>query len=141
VEWTVLLNLTSTLIMVGVIWFVQIVHYPLMKEVGPSKFTEYETLHQRLTTYVVFPPMVVELVTSIYLCFHPPTGSPQLLWWIGAFLVLGLWTSTFLVQVPLHKSLMDSYNDRNLNTLIQSNWVRTIAWSLRAVIVWAAYHY
>lgn len=58
------LNLVSTLFMVGLIWFVQIVHYPLFKSVGESEFVEYQLQHQKLTTWVVAGPMLLEAERS-----------------------------------------------------------------------------
>ena len=37
-EFIVLLQLASTLAMVGLIWFVQVVHYPLFEKVGAGGF-------------------------------------------------------------------------------------------------------
>ena len=54
----------ATLFMVGLIWFVQIVHYPLYANVGREQFPEYEALHNRLTTWVVGPAMLVEMLTA-----------------------------------------------------------------------------
>ena len=51
-----LANVASTLLLVGLIWFVQIVHYPQFVRVGSERFAEYETIHVRLTTWVVVPP-------------------------------------------------------------------------------------
>ena len=58
--------------MVGVIWFVQVVHYPLFSSVGPEKFTVYSEAHSRLTTYVVGPPMLVDVATALLLVFSQP---------------------------------------------------------------------
>jgi hypothetical protein len=40
-EWVLLLNLASTGMMIGVIWFVQVVHYPLFGRVGRDGWTDY----------------------------------------------------------------------------------------------------
>lgn len=34
-------HLAATFYMVGVIWFVQIVHYPLLEKVGTDRFSTY----------------------------------------------------------------------------------------------------
>ena len=47
-SWT-LGNLCASLFMTGVIWFVQIVHYPLFANVSRSAFAEYERRHANLT--------------------------------------------------------------------------------------------
>ena len=62
-----LMQVFATLFMVGLIWFVQIVHYPLYANVGREQFPEYEALHNRMTTWVVGPAMLVELVTAVLL--------------------------------------------------------------------------
>ena len=56
-----LLHLIPTTFMAGVIWFVQVVHYPLFRGVGEHAFRCYEERHTVLTTWVVLPPMVAEL--------------------------------------------------------------------------------
>ena len=58
------LHMFSTLAMVGLIWFVQVVHYPLFSSVGQSPFPEYERLHQKRTTLVVAPLMLIEALTA-----------------------------------------------------------------------------
>ena len=44
IDW-LLVHVVATLVMTGLIWFVQIVHYPLMAKVGRADFAEYERLH------------------------------------------------------------------------------------------------
>ena len=59
-KYVLLANLGATLFMVGVIWFVRVVHYPLFSRVGGESFALYSEAHSRLTTYVVGSPMLVE---------------------------------------------------------------------------------
>lgn len=132
-------NAVSTLFMTGLIWFVQIVHYPLMAcvESGSSCYARYQERHMRQTTWVVLPPMVVELVTSVGLLFWPPSQSHYGMVAGGAILVLLIWVSTFLLQVPAHQRLLMGFSDVAHSRLVNTNWVRTILWSLRAVnIIW-----
>ena len=69
---TILLaNVVSTLFMVGLIWMVQIVHYPLFDDVGQENYVRYQQRHQSNITYVVAPVMLVELATSILLLVYP----------------------------------------------------------------------
>lgn len=70
----------ATLFMVGLIWFVQIVHYPLYANVGREQFPEYETLHNQLTTRVVGPVMLVEMATAVVYLRYSPGGSTSLAW-------------------------------------------------------------
>ena len=74
-KFILLTQFASTLFMVGLIWFVQIVHYPLFAGVGADQFSQYEQQHQQLTTYVVMPVMLLELATAIALIPYSPSLS------------------------------------------------------------------
>jgi hypothetical protein len=67
-------NAAATLFMTGVIWFVQVVHYPLFQATGTTEFTAYEQRHTSLTTTVVGPAMCIEGVTACLLFWYRPTG-------------------------------------------------------------------
>ncbi|NIP85737.1 MAG: hypothetical protein GTO03_09310, partial [Planctomycetales bacterium] len=67
-----LIQLATTLMMAGLIWFVQIVHYPLFAAVGEGEFPAFERKHQRLTTCVVAPLMLAELATAAGLVYWRP---------------------------------------------------------------------
>ena len=79
-----LLNAAATLFMTGLIWFVQVVHYPLFGSVGDGGFDRYAALHARRTTWVVGPPMLLELVTSFGLVFRLPAGTYSIQAWSGS---------------------------------------------------------
>lgn len=130
-----LAHLAATLFMTGLIWFVQIVHYPLFAQTGRAEFAGYELRHSRLTTWVVGPPMVVEAVTATLLLVQPPPGVPVSLLVSGFVLLVIIWLSTALVQVPCHHVLTRGFDAAVHRRLVRSNWVRTIGWSLRALIV------
>jgi hypothetical protein len=134
-----LLQLFSTLGMFGLIWFVQIVHYPLFLDVGHAQFAAYEAAHANRTTYVVAPLMLMELVTSLLLLFPAtrPDGMSVAWAWVGAALVGVIWASTAFVQVPLHNELQSGYSTAVIGRLVATNWVRTVAWSCRAALVLA----
>jgi uncharacterized membrane protein len=121
--------------MVGLIWFVQIVHYPLFAQVGTHLFPEYESTHNRLTTWVVGPPMLVEAATALVLLLAKPDRIPPTQVWLGAVLVLVIWLSTALLQVPQHEILTRSFVADAHRWLVASNWIRTVAWTIRGVLV------
>ncbi|MCS6776855.1 MAG: hypothetical protein RMJ43_14890 [Chloroherpetonaceae bacterium] len=130
-----LVHLAATLFMTGVIWFVQIVHYPLFGKVGTAGYTEYAAAHSRQTTWVVAPPMLIELITAGLLAVHPP--EPIALWQarFGLVLVGIVWISTLFLQVPQHNVLGHGYDPRAHTRLVQSNWVRTVCWTVRSLLV------
>ena len=130
-----LLHTGSTLAMVGLIWFVQVVHYPLFARVGSSQFTAYELNHQRLTTRVVAPLMLVEAMTAVALIWLKPPEIGSWLVWAGASLLGTIWLLTFFVQVRQHARLALAYDGQIQRQLVQGNWYRTAAWSARGLIV------
>ncbi len=128
-------NLVSTCYMVGLIWMVQVVHYPLFAKVGAEKFVQYQTSHQSLTTLVVGPPMLVEILTAVLLIWYRPAAVPGWLIYTALALLFVVWASTALVQVPCHEKLTAGFDAAVHSRLVVSNWIRTIAWTVRGALV------
>lgn len=124
----------STLMMTGLIWFVQVVHYPLFARVGGTEFSVYAAQHQRLTTTIVGPLMLVEALTAAWLAIRPPEGVSPWLPLAGLGLVALLWLSTAFIQVPFHRRLCLGFDARVGRRLVRTNWLRTAAWSARSAI-------
>ena len=139
-RYLLLIHLAATLIMFGIIWVIQVVHYPLFAQVGEEQFRAYEQAHTRLITFVVFPPMTIELITSILLVFNRPIGVSTWLPVVGLLLVILIWLSTAFLQVPMHNILSNGFDAEAHRRLVQTNWIRTICWSLRtglaALLTW-----
>ena len=124
-------------LMAGVLWIVQVVHYPLFARVGASEFGAYERSHQRRITMVVGPLMLVEAVCAVLLVASRPEGVPVSLAAAGLALVAVLWALTFFVSVPLHARLEKGLDARAVRLLVLTNWPRTIGWSARfGLSVW-----
>lgn len=124
----------GTLFMTGLIWFVQVVHYPMFADVGTNGFAAYELKHSRLTTFVVGPPMLLELVTVILLLKLCPAGPMNQMAWIGAILLAAIWFSTAFLQVPMHSKLEAGFDQASHRFLVNSNWIRTVLWTIRSVL-------
>lgn len=128
-------NLFSTLYMLGLIWFVQRVHYPLLARVGGTRFRAYERAHVARTGPVVGPAMLIEASSAVALVFLPVSVFPQAEAWIGLTLVAIIWASTALLQVPCHTRLGLGFDPSVHRRLVLTNWIRTVAWSLRGLLV------
>ncbi len=124
----------ATLMMVGLIWFVQVVHYPLLAKVGEANFTQYSQLHQKWTTLVVGPPMLLEVLTSVWLLRQYDGEVPLSLVWWGIGLMFVIWLSTLFLQMPLHYRIEKGFDLQAIRWLVRTNWVRTVAWTARGVI-------
>jgi hypothetical protein len=125
------LHIFSTLAMTGIIWFVQIVHYPLFRDVETSGFKRFEAGHSTRTSYLVAPLMVLEAGCAIALVLLL-TNRPAV--WMGLGLLGVVWLSTFLLQVPQHRRLSHGFDPVAHRRLIRTNWIRTAAWTLRALL-------
>ena len=135
VKLLVVVHVAATLLMTGVIWMVQVVHYPLFAKVGASTFALYQADHMRLITYVVFPLMMLELVTALLLVWVQPFGIPVWQWYTGLALLAIIWLSTAFLQVPLHNILTLGFEAEAHRRLVTTNWVRTVAWSTRSLLM------
>lgn len=130
-------HLAATLYLAGLIWCIQVVHYPLMDRVGIEGFAEFHRQHSRRISAIVILPMVVELATAVLLVAFVPKGVPRTVPALGLALLGLVWLSTFAVQVPLHGRLARGFDATTHRRLVRSNWLRTVAWSLRAVVALA----
>ncbi len=126
------LHLATTLALAGALWVVQLAVYPLFAAVGREGFSSYHRRYTRRIGIVVAPLMVLE------------AGTAGILWVAGfrsaAFSVsLGLlavvWISTFVIQVPLHRQLSRGFDAARQQRLEATNWIRTLAWTMRAGLV------
>ena len=128
-------HLIATCAMIGLIWFVQIVHYPLFARVGERGFTEYERRHTVRTGWVVGPLMAAEACASVALA----VTSQTLVAWVGVGIVGAIWLMTALVQVPMHGRLAEVWDPQVHARLVQSNWGRTVLWTARGPLAIAMF--
>jgi hypothetical protein len=135
VEETALIsNVAATLYMVGLIWMVQIVHYPLLALVGTDRASDVAREHQRRTGNVVGLPMLIEGVSTLALLLWRPDGVSWWLPWLnGVFLAVALGCTIFL-SVPLHEKMAKNPDSTVGHRLVVTNWPRTIAWSARGLV-------
>jgi hypothetical protein len=132
--WSVDLQLhaAATWFMAGVIWVVQLVHYPLFAALDRAAFARHHAFHASAITRVVLLPMLAELALAAWLAWR----RPDLLTLFGFGLVLLLWAVTLAVMAPLHGRLQaEGFRHEVHVSLLRWNWLRTVAWSVRAVLV------
>ena len=125
-------HLTATAAMVGLIWFVQVVHYPLFGAVGERSFVAYEDRHRFRTGLVVGPLMGAETGSAAVLAVFG-SGAVRAAAVGGLVLLAAIHASTVLVQVPLHMALSEAHDPARIARLVRTNWVRTVLWTTRLV--------
>lgn len=129
-----LLQVAVSVFMAGVIWVIQVVHYPLMAGVGAAAFARYEAAHVARITLVVGAPMVLEALAALALAASPPPRVPPWATWAGLGLVALIWLSTALWQVPAHDALRGGFDAAAHRALVTTNAVRAAAWTARAAL-------
>ena len=121
----------SSFALFGLIWTVQLVHYPTFRYVGENEFSKFEDFHKKAITLIVMPLMLFELVSVMSLLYFD-YNSIHL---INFIIVTLIWMSTMFISVPLHNNLSGGKNKESIEKLIMTNWIRTILWSIKTCIL------
>ena len=126
-----LLHFCLCLVMLGVIWVIQIVHYPSFRFAKLGPFRDFTSFHVKAISSIVIPLMTIELLSGSFLAYKNP--RPLIL--LNFTLILLTWLSTFILSVPLHNKLSQDFDLKNIEKLVLTNWPRTLMWTIRSVIL------
>jgi hypothetical protein len=126
------IQLISCAFMTGLIWTIQILHYPAFARVKESEFNHFHAHHSRNITYIVGPMMLIEMGTAILGILQ---STYSLILWSNFILILMNWVFTFFVSVPLHNQLSKGYDLKVIRRLVMTNWIRTLFWSTRLLLL------
>ena len=126
------LGLVASVYMTGVVWFAQLVHYPLLDR--RSDFENFASEYQRRTVWVVTPGLVLEVISAVGLIVFYPCAMT----WIGLGVLVGIWALTLRYQIPQHLHLKKhGYSEQIHRDLVRSNLPRAILWTVRSgVMIW-----
>ena len=130
-EFLLKVNFISTSVMVGVIWVIQLLHYPSFHFINDKKYIEFQHFHMQRISFIVIPAMLIELASALLLAYFFRSSLTIIL----LALLLGVWAVTFIFFTNMHQKLTNGYNQSIVDRLIQYNWSRTILWSLRLIIL------
>ena len=126
------LNFISAFLLTGVIWTIQIVHYPSFHYIDKLSFTNFHNFHERRISIIVMPLMLIELITSIALYIN---NMWSIIFALNLLIVGLIWCSTFFVQVPIHNILSEKKDKNLIEKLVNTNWIRTFLWSIRMLLI------
>ncbi|MGA1193555.1 MAG: hypothetical protein ACO3ZG_04135 [Kiritimatiellia bacterium] len=122
-------HFAATAFMTGIIWFVQLIHYPWFHDVPADRFVAYHQKYTRMMGGLVGPVMLAELASGLLLLALMPEARLVLV--LSLLLLAIIWLSTFALQVPTHHRLSQGYEISLHRKLVQTNWIRTVAWTAR----------
>jgi hypothetical protein len=126
---TALIHAASTWFMAGLIWTMQLIHYPALDGASPETFAR----NIRRTSALVAPVMLVELACAVLLAAVPPFGRRAEAW-TGLGLLSLIGSSTAFVQFPLHRRLARAWDADGFARLRRTNWLRVALWTARGFI-------
>ena len=127
------IHLAATLFMVGLIWTIHYVHYPLFANVGESTYASFQAAHVERIGKLLFVPWLTEGITLIgvlalaFLGGHKVLRVPAVI--NGAAMAVVLVISGFW-SAPAHAKLADGFDTSIHDQLMTVNLIRAIAWSV-----------
>jgi hypothetical protein len=136
-------HLAATWFMVGMIWTIHLVHYPLFAEVGEATYVAFQSAHVERIGRLLLVPWALEgasVLALLWIAF--PGGRPALrpaaLAGGAAMLVVlvlsGFWSA------PAHGALADGFDADVHRRLMTANLVRSLAWTARgAIALWIVF--
>jgi hypothetical protein len=127
------IHLIATSIMVGVIWVIQLVHYPSFHFIESKQYTTFQRFHMSRISYVVVPAMLTELSTLIFLIIF--MDQIDTLVTVSGLLLIIIWLMTAVFFSGVHQKLTSGYDKTVVNNLVKLNWGRTLLWTLRLLLI------
>ena len=126
-------HLIFTSIMTGVIWVIQIVHYPSFHFIEKELYTAFQKFHMNKISIIVMPIMLAELITGIMLFLDKSSKSPLLT--ISIIILVLIWLITGVFFSKAHNELIAGYQELVVNQLVVMNWIRTLLWTFRLLLL------
>jgi hypothetical protein len=133
----VLAHAVVTWFLAGMIWTVQVVHYPLFVGVGRDGFVAYQEAHSTRIAGLLLGPWAVQGATTAWLLVAPPPGVPAALVLAAAVLAAVPVVVTLVWSVPAHRLLGAGFDAGAHRRLVATNWWRTAAWTAHAGVATA----
>ena len=128
-----ILHLIATSVMVGVIWIIQLVHYPSFHFIELKQYTTFQRFHMSRISYVVIPAMLTELFTLILIIISMDQIDTLVL--ASAILLIFIWLITAVFFSGIHQKLTLGYDQTVVYKLVKLNWGRTLLWTLRLLFI------
>ena len=127
------MHLVLASIMVGVIWVIQLVHYPSFRYTDREKYVSFQIFHMRNISFIVVPVMILEFLSGLLLVLYH--SNQESLLRISFILLLIIWLVTALFFAQIHQKLSKGYDETLVRNLVSLNWIRTLLWTIRTIII------
>ena len=136
----IVIHAAATMFMVGLIWTIHYVHYPLFAHVGESTYVSFQAEHVERIGKLLFVPWLTEGITLLGILALAFLGDRKALRVPavvnGAAMAVVLVISGFW-SAPTHAKLADGFDKSLHDQLMTVNLIRTLAWTVCGVCaVW-----
>ena len=135
-EQLAIVHLLATGFMVGLIWTIHVVHYPLFAFV-PEPYEPFQAEHMRRITRLLVIPWGIEVFTALGLFLTAETDGQRALALLGGALVVAVVAVTGLLAAPAHGRLLERFDAAEHRTLMRVDLVRTLLWTARGGVAFA----
>ena len=119
--------------MVGVIWTIQLVHYPSFNFINQKDYIKFQNFHMKRISLIVMPIMGIELFSGLVIIFFEMKNG--IIFYFSIFILILIWLLTGIIFSRLHQKLTMGYRILIINRLIKMNWLRTFLWTLRIFLL------
>ena len=127
------IHIVSTSLMVGVIWIMQLVHYPSFNFINVEEYKSFQEFHMKRISLIVIPVMIIELISGVLIFWIYQTDN--IFFNISLFCLFFIWFLTAILFSKMHQKLTLGYQISIVTKLVNLNWLRTISWTLRLGLV------
>ena len=128
-------NLCASVLMTGIISFIQFIQYPLLFHISSFDFTCYFKKYISRITWFIYPVLIIEIAFALWLSFLPLQSKLQLPILITYILLALVTMNTLLIQTPLIQKLQHSFDKAVLSKIMFYNWIRFVSSALRTLIL------
>ena len=128
-------NLCASVLMTGIISFIQFIQYPLLFHISSFDFTCYFKKYVSRITWFIYPVLIIEIAFALWLSFLPLQSKLQLPILITYILLALVTMNTLLIQTPLIQKLQHSFDKAVLSKIMFYNWIRFVSSALRTLIL------
>lgn len=122
--------------MTGLIWVIQLVHYPMFEAISETHFQDWMNRHTKKIGPIVALPMLIEVASGLALLYWPSSKLPEFWAFVNIGLIALLFIATALFSIPAHRQLaLKGKNSEVIQRLVSFNWIRTTAWTVRLILL------
>lgn len=122
--------------LVSLVFMTQFITYPTFLNIDKDKFSDYHRKYVNNISFIVAPVMLIELLTLFLIAYF----SKDFLIIKSLILLLVIWLTTFFIMIPSHNRISKSFNIKEIKSLINYNWIRTILWSFKLLVIIFLYY-